>query len=69
VIDVAVKHLTGTLNGSILYAMLKKRRTFKSMQIATSTRLLFKKGLSFGRSSKQLMTLLLALSLILQKSK
>jgi hypothetical protein len=42
-IDVAVKHLTDTLNRAALYAILLKRRTLKSMQIATSTRVLIQK--------------------------
>jgi hypothetical protein len=42
-IDVAVRHLTDTLNIATLYAVPLKRRTFKSVQIATSTRVLIQK--------------------------
>jgi hypothetical protein len=51
-IDVAVKHLTGTPNKATRYAIPKEKRTFKSMQIATSTRLLIQKGKSLGSSGK-----------------
>jgi hypothetical protein len=42
-IDVAIKHLTDTLNRATLYAVPLKRKTFKSMQIAVSTRVLIQK--------------------------
>jgi hypothetical protein len=42
-IDMAVKHLTDNLNLATHYAILLRRRTFKSMQIATSTRTLIQK--------------------------
>jgi hypothetical protein len=41
--DVAVKHITDTLNRTSLYAIPLKWRTFKSVQIATSTRVLIRK--------------------------
>jgi hypothetical protein len=42
-IDVAVQHLTDVLNKAIRYSIPQKRRTSKSMQISTSTRLLIQK--------------------------
>jgi hypothetical protein len=36
-IDVAVEHLTNALNSATFYGVPLKRRTFKSMQNATST--------------------------------
>jgi hypothetical protein len=42
-IDVALVHLTDTLNRATLYAVPLQRRTFNSMQIATSTRVLIQK--------------------------
>ena len=42
-IDVAVKHLTDILNRATLYAVPLRRKTFKSMQIAASTRVLIQK--------------------------
>jgi hypothetical protein len=42
-IDVAVKHLTDILNRATRCAIPLKKRTFKSMQIATSTSLLIQK--------------------------
>jgi hypothetical protein len=42
-LHVPVKHLTDTLIGAARYAIPLRRRTFKSMQIATSTRTLIQK--------------------------
>jgi hypothetical protein len=42
-IDVAVKHLTDTLNRAASYTIQLKTRTLKSMQLGTSTRLLIQK--------------------------
>jgi hypothetical protein len=42
-IDVAVRHLTDILNRASLFAIPLKRRTFRSMQISTPTRVLIQK--------------------------
>jgi hypothetical protein len=42
-IDVAVKHLTDTVNRATQYAVPLKGRDFKSKQIATPTRVLIQK--------------------------
>jgi hypothetical protein len=42
-VDVAVRHLTDTLNNAARYAIPRKCKTFSSMQIATSTRILIQK--------------------------
>jgi hypothetical protein len=51
-IDVAVKHLTDTLNRVTRYDITLKRRTFRLMQIATSTRVLIKKEKSSDAVTK-----------------
>jgi hypothetical protein len=64
-IDVAVNFFSHTLNRAIRYAIMLERKSFKSMQIATSTYILIQKRKNFGRIVRELTILLFTLSLIL----